>query len=565
MREQFIGGATIAAIIAVAGCASAPATVRFRDVEIDAARVADWQATAIMGGPLRPAQAGYDVQRYDLRVALYPDEKRIVGSNSVTVAVVAPLDVFEIPLDSRLAIEAVDVDGVRPRAVAHAGGLVRVPLVDPWRPGEEHVVRIAYGGRPFEALAPPWMDGFVWSRSADGSHWVGTTSQGSGGDLWWPVKDHPSDEPDRGMRITLDVPAGLVGLANGRKLSERVVDGRSITEWQVSYPINQYGVALNAGPFLPVETTYTRLDGRVEAIVFWALPEHLDEARRMWLDQGPRILSAFARRFGEYPFWRDKYWVVETPYLGMEHQSIVAYGSDFKVNEFGFDWLLLHETAHEWWGNKVSARDWADWWLHEGFGAYAHAVFVDVEAGRNRYLEYMRKYCGAEAIGKFRNPVVRGTDRVAEEAYVPEVYSKASCVLHTLRWLVGDDDFYAALHRLLNDEAFAYRTASTADFRRVVAGVTGHPYDWFFDRYLYEASIPAWRLDRTLVADGEVVTVSWDDPLFELPIPLRVAGELLRLEMPGGQGSLRVPAGSELIVDPDGWLLAVPAPPPAAR
>jgi aminopeptidase N len=558
------GVAPLAALLALSGCAGTPPTVEFRGQKVDAAKAADWKSTAAMGGPLRPAQAAYDVQRYDLRVAIYPDDERIVGRNAVTVAVVSTLDVFEIPLDSRLTVGSVSVDGAAPPAMTHAGGLIRVALAEPWRPGEEHVVTIAYGGRPFEALAPPWMDGFVWSRSADGSPWIGTTSQGSGGDLWWPVKDHPSDEPDRGMRITLDVPAGLVGLANGRRVAERVSDGRSITEWEVHYPINQYGVALNAGPFVPIETTYTRKDGGVETIVFWALPEHRDQARAMWLDQGPRILAAFAAKFGEYPFWSDKYWVVETPYLGMEHQGIVAYGSKFKIDEFGFDWLLLHETAHEWWGNKVSAGDWADWWIHEGFGAYAHGVFVDVDAGRERYLEYMRQRCKPDAFRKFVNPVIRGTDQVAEDAYVPEVYAKASCVLHTLRWLMGDEDFYRALYRFLNDERFAYRTVSTADFRSLVADIEGRPYDWFFDRYLHHSSIPRWRIERTRAADHETVVLRWDDAVFQLPIPLQVNGELRRVEMGAGQGSLRVPLDAEVSVDPEGWLLALPAQEPPA-
>jgi aminopeptidase N len=548
-----------ASMAILAGCAGTPQSVDFRGKPLDAAQLADWQSTARMGGPPRPAQSAYDVQHYDLHVAVFPGEKRVEGRNGITVSVVAPMDVFEIPLDSRLSVVSVSVDGVSLRVFAHAEGLVRIPLAAPWQPGEEHLVSIAYGGRPFGALAPPWKDGFVWSQSADGHPWFGTTSQGSGGDLWWPVKDHPGDEPDRGMRITLDVPAGLVGLANGRKVAEREEAGRNVTEWVVHYPINQYGVAINGGPFVPLETTYTRLDGRQETIVFWALPEHAEKARAMWLDQGPRILSAFAARFGEYPFWDDKYWVVETPYLGMEHQTIVAYGSKFEIDEFGMDWLLLHETAHEWWGNKVSAADWADWWLHEGFGAYAHGVFVDVDAGRERYLEYMRKRCNAEAFARYVNPVIRGTDQVAEEAYVPEVYSKASCMLHSLRWLLGDGDFYRVLYRFLNDDHLAYHTAGTADFRRLVTEVSGTPYDWFFDRYLYDTRVPRWRMERIPESGSDLLRLGWDDPVFQLPIPVRVGEETHRVDMAGGQGSLRVPRGAEARVDPEGWLLALPA------
>src|SRR5690606_17171903 len=191
--------------------------------------------------------------------------------------------------------------------------------------------------------------------------------------------------------------------------------------------------------------------------------------------QGPKILSVFAKRWGEYPFWNDKYWVVETPYLGMEHQGIVAYGSNFVLNDYGFDWLLLHETAHEWWGNKVSASDWADWWIHEGFGSYAHAVYVDVMQGKERYLEFMRESCSPDAFRKYDEPIIRGTDQVAQAAYVDEVNSKASCVIHTLRWLMGDEDFHRAVRQFQDD--FAYRTATNRDFMNIVAGVEGQPYD----------------------------------------------------------------------------------------
>ncbi|HEX6928226.1 MAG TPA: M1 family metallopeptidase [Gammaproteobacteria bacterium] len=541
--------------MSVLAACSDPDTVTWRGVTMDAETFADWESTAIMGGPLRPAQAAYDVRHYDLDIAIHPDDKRVAGSNAIRVNVVMPLDVFEIPLDHRLELKGVIVDGEPAATATHSDNLVRVAIPGGWQPGETHVVTVSYAGKPFEALVPPWKDGWVWSHSADGSHWAGTTSQGSGGDLWWPVKDHPSDEPDEGMTITLDVPAGLVGLTNGRKLAEREENGRNITEWRVHYPINQYGVAITLGPFVPIETTYTRLDGQTETIIFWALPEHEEKARAMWLEQGPKILGAFAERFGEYPFWKDKYWVVETPYLGMEHQTIVAYGSDFEINDYGFDSLLLHETAHEWWGNKVSASDWADWWIHEGFGSYAHAEFVDVTSGKERYLEYMRERCSPEAIRGFRNPVIRGTDQVAEQAYVPEVYSKASCVIHTLRWLMEDEDFHNAVYRFQNDPAFAYRTATNRDFMNLVADIEGRPYDWFFDRYFWQTEIPRWTMTR----DGETLHLAWDDPMFQLPIPVSVNGEMHRVDMTEGDGELSVPADAEVKVDPDGWLLALPA------
>ena len=187
---------------------------------------------------------------------------------------------------------------------------------------------------------------------------------------------------------------------------------------------------MNIAPYVPIEESYKGIDGTLdERIVFWALPEHVEKARVMW-KQAPKMLEVLGRRFGEYPFLRDKYWVAETPYLGMEHQTIVAYGADFEDNKFGFDSLLLHETAHEWWGNKITAADWGDFWIHEGFGTYAEAVFVNDTLGVEKYLEYMRR--PRKHLGN-RKPIVQGRDLTAGAAYIGDIYGKGALVLHTLR------------------------------------------------------------------------------------------------------------------------------------
>ena len=300
------------------------------------------------GGPLRPLMAAYDVRHYDLDLAVDPDERRIRGTNRVTVEVVAALDRFEVHLDDRLDVGSVEVDGVLAE-FDHDDGLILVDLVKPWVAGDRHVVAIGYGGQPKTAIKPPWIDGFVWSETPSGEHWVGVTGESDGGDNWWPCKDHPSDEPDEGMEIALTVPEGLVGLTNGRPMGELVNgDGTITSRWRVGFPINNYCVTVNIGPYEPVEIAYHGVDGNLdESLVFWALPEAVEDARRMW-QQMPEILAVLGNRFGEYPFFADKLWAVHAPYLGMEHQTIVAYGAGFRDNEFGFDELLLHEVAHEW-------------------------------------------------------------------------------------------------------------------------------------------------------------------------------------------------------------------------
>ncbi len=506
------------------------------------------------GGPLRPRQAAYDVRRYDLAVAVDPVAKAIRGTNRATVVAIAPLDRFEIQLDDRMVVAAAMVDDA-PAAFEHAGGLVTVPLATPWAAGERHAVTLQYAGVPKVARRPPWSDGFVWKETEDGRPWIGVTGQGDGGDDWWPCKDHPSDEPDEGMSIALTVPSDLVGLTNGKRISEeRNADGTTTSRWEVTYPINNYLVSVNIAPYVPIEATYKGIDGTLdERIIFWALPEHEEKARVMW-KQAPKMLEVLGKRFGEYPFLRDKYWVAETSYLGMEHQTIVAYGADFEDNKFGFDSLLLHETAHEWWGNKITAADWGDFWIHEGFGTYAEAVFVNDTLGVEKYLEYMRR--PRKHLGN-KKPIVQGRDLTAGAAYIGDIYGKGALVLHTLRYLAGDEAFFRLVHRFATDERYAYRLVSTADFEALVAEELGRPIPWFWKQYLYAAALPGYAVDRVAGDNGrETVTLRWEDPSFEMPLPVAIGGESRRLEMTGGQESFEVATGTVVEVDPQGWVLS---------
>ncbi len=509
------------------------------------------------GGPILPEMAAYDVEHVLLDVTVVPAEEAVAGVVETSTRAVERLETFVIDLDDRLEVREVTVDG-EGMGFSHRDGRIRVPLGRPWAPGELHRVTIRYGGRPKVALKAPWIGGFVWEETPGGQPWVGVACQEDGGDIWWPCKDHPSDNPDRGMEILLTVPSELVGLSNGRPLGSRDNgDGTTTSRWRVSYPINNYNVTVNIGPHVPVEERYHGVDGTLNVpILFWALPEHEAKARTLW-EQAPRILEVLGRHFGEYPFLDDKYWVVEAPYLGMEHQTLVAYGDDFTDNEFGFDTILLHETAHEWWGNKITVADWADFWLHEGLATYAEALYVEDTLGRNRYLDYM-----ARLRRRIRNskPIVQGRDLDSIQAYTGDIYAKGAWVLHTLRWLLGDDLVLQVLHDFPNDPRFACRHVATEDFTAFVEEASGRDLGWFWDRYLRRAELPRWSLERHPEGAGERIVLGWDDPAFEMPIPIGVGSRVQRVAMPGGRGEMAIPPGAEVEVDPEGWLLAQQGP-----
>lgn len=507
------------------------------------------------GGRLPSLMGAYDVRHYDLAVRIDPAERRIDGRNRVTVEVNEPTEIFEINLDNRLEVLSVKSAGVS-CVFGHRDGVLTVELRQAWGVGERHEVTIAYGGKPKVALRPPWFDGFVWSETPSGAPWIGVTGQSDGGDHWWPCKDHPSDEPDEGMEITLTFPSGLVGLSNGRLIEEiDHGDGTATTRWRVSYPINTYLVTVNIAPYVRIEERYHGIDGTLdEPLTFWVVPEYEHYARMTWR-QMPRILEVLGRRFGEYPFFEDKFAVVHAPFYGMEHQTLVAYGALFTDNDFGFDDLLLHEVAHEWWGNKITVSDWADFWIHEGFATYAEALYVLDTLGESRYLDYMARL--RQRIDN-RLPLVRGTDLTSSEAYSGDIYFKGAWVLHTLRWLLGDEDFFDIILCFANDPEYAYRLVSSRDLARLVAQVSGREIPWFWERYLRRAEEPKWRMTRRLDGDRERITVSWDERGFELPLPVFVAGQERRVEMQHGRASFLVERGTTVEVDPLGQILAKP-------
>jgi len=487
------------------------------------------------GGELSAPMAAYDIRHFDLAVEVFPADKRIEGRNTITVVTVDDLNRFEINLDDRLEVESVTADGVA-CTFDHRDGVIAAELPTGWAAGERHDVSIVYGGHPKIALKPPWIDGFVWSETPTHEPWIGVTGQGDGGDNWWPCKDHPSDEPDEGMDITLTVPAGLVGLSNGRFLGETDNGNGTVTSrWRVSYPINNYLVTVNIAPYVPIEERYHGVDGTLdEPLVFWSLPLSEESARTMWT-QMPGILEVLGRRFGEYPFFADKFAVAHAPYLGMDE-------------------LLLHEVAHEWWGNKITVSDWADFWIQEGFATYAEALYVDDTLGEERYLDYMSRI---RQRVRNRKPIVNGKNLTSAQAYSGDIYMKGAWVLHTLRWLLGDEDFFTLIWRFADgDNPDTCRLVSTDDLEALVGEVSGRDLGWFWERYLHRAKPPKWRVKRRPEGDRERVEIRWDDSDFELPLPVVVGGEERRLEMSGGRASFLVEQGTIVEIDPDGRVLA---------
>jgi aminopeptidase N len=513
---------------------------------------------------LPPEQAAYDVFHYDLAVAVDPVRKRIEGRVTVHAVVEERLENLVLNLDRRLSVSKARTLG-RPKAphpVERRNGEneVWIALPKARERGDTVRVSVSYEGTPRTAPQAPWDGGFSWDTTPSGDPWIATSCQTEGADLWWPVKDHPSDEPDS-MDLAFTVPDSLTAASNGRLRGvERASDSTRTFHWHVSVPLNTYNVALNAAPYVRLDTTYTSTSGASVPVSAYVLPSDSARAARTlpdFLDQ----VRFVEKMLGPYPPRADKYGIAQTPFLGMEHQSLIAYGHDFMTGGLGydapFDALHFHELAHEWYGNLVTVQDWKDFWLHEGPATYLEALYAEHLQGDSAYHARTDYFRGQMTGG---SPIARREPTTAEAIYNRDVYYRGALTLHTLRYVVGQEALRTLLRRFVYPEGTAsaptapYRHVTTDDFVRLAEEVSGRSLDAFFQVYLYRADLPTLKTQRK----NETLRLEWTttgDVTFEVPVPVRVDGETRRVTMSDGTGSVAVPEGAEVAVDPKGWIL----------
>jgi aminopeptidase N len=512
----------------------------------------------VSGGVLIAEQGCFDVQHYDLTLAVDPKAQTIEGTLAMAALATGDCARIALDLDAALTTRAVRVDGKATR-FEHRDGRIWIEPSPPPAAGASFTVAVDYGGEPREARRPPWDGGFTWQETKAGLPWIATSCQGEGADLWWPCKDHPSDKP-AGFDLRITVPDDLVVAANGtlqgKPKSER---GRRTYHWQVRSPISNYCVALNIAPYEVVEDTYTCVDGTKMPVQFFCLPENEAKAKRI-LPQFLDHLRCFEELLGPYPFRHEKYGIAETPHLGMEHQTIIAYGNGYR--DMRYDWLHNHELSHEWWGNLVTCRDWKDMWIHEGFGTYMQPLYKERRQGRKAYEIELRK--NVRSLTNLR-PVAPREATDSHAIYFGaggsnDIYFKGAWVLHTLRWQLGDDKFFTCLRRFCYPTAGAAkatdgtqcRLVDTEDFVRLVNEIAGEDLGWFFEVYVRQPKLPELAVEE----QGGVLKLRWQVPdglKFELPAPVKVGDEVRRVPMPGGVGECKVGSAKHEI-DPD-WLV----------
>ncbi|MEX2581733.1 MAG: M1 family metallopeptidase [Gemmatimonadota bacterium] len=521
-------------------------------------------------GPILPQQAAMDVTFYDIDLAIDPVDRRIEGAVTTVMRLAEAAGEIVLDLDTLLIVSGVEEAGAaggRALEWERRGGRIWVDLGAEREAGSEIGVRVRYGGAPRVAPQAPWDGGFVWARTDTGEPWIATAVQGEGPDVWWPAKDHVSDKPDS-VALHITVPEPLVVATNGRP--QRVdtnADGTLTYHSFVSTPVSAYNIALNIAPYELLEAELRSVAGESFPVTFYALPDDVDRARVL-MSEILDHLRFYEELLGPYPFRADGYKVAQTPHLGMEHQTVIAYGADFDPGamtggrDWGFDALHHHELAHEWWGNLVTNADWKDMWLHEGFGTYMQALYAERLGGDALYRGYMLNE--RRLIGN-RSPVAPRESRTAGEIYFDsggDIYSKGAWILHTLRWVIGDEAFFESLRRMAYPEAVLERVtdggqtrfATTDDYLRIAEEASGRELDWLFEIYLRQPELPRLEVAR----QGEFLELAWESPRdldFPMPIQVEVNGERRRIEMSDGRAELRLPPRANVVVDPRAWVL----------
>jgi len=511
------------------------------------------------GGPIDPDQAKLQFDVADLRFEVIPKTETLNGIATLSFTAKAPLTRLVVDLDHNLGPQAVAIDGkpLPQDAWANPDGRLVITLPAPVAAGGHVSTTITYGGQPHVAIQAPWDDGMVWAKTPAGKTWFATTSEGYGCDIFWPCLDFPTGEPGR-VDLHITVPKGLKAPSNGvLKGVDTLPDGRTTWNWSIAHP-NTYAIALNVAPYEVVEGSYHSQYGNNIPMFYWYLPGEEEQATALSAEFAP-TLDFYETMIGPYPFGNEKMGVVETPYEGMEHQTINAYGNHYAKGPEGFDWLFQHEFGHEWFGNQLTAANWDDYWLHEGFEEYMQPLYGRWLQGEARYDAMM-----LDQRNKIENrvPIVRGRVITEEEVYEPskggpgqDIYYKGAWILHTLRNLIGDKAFFEATRLEVYGRPdpkpgnFQPRFGSTNEFIANVNKVTGKDYSWFFNVYLRRAALPK-LVERR---DGDILTLTWQAPAglpFPMPIEVEIGDAITKLAMADGKGSIIVPAHAHVTIDP---------------
>jgi aminopeptidase N len=516
------------------------------------------RADTLRGSFTTPARAWWDVTFYDLHVTISPADSSIRGYNGITYGVLQPGQELQIDLMVPLEVDSM-VQGGDAVAFRRDGNAFFAAFPAPQRVGERRTIVVYYHGKPQPAKRPPWQGGFTWTSDSLGRPWIVTTDQGMGASVWWPNKDTQADEPDS-QRVALTVPDPTIDVSNGRlRSTTHHADGTTTYEWFVVNPINNYAIAVGAGSYAHYGDVFEGERGPL-TLDFWPLTYHLEAAQRQF-PQAKSMLQCFEHWFGPYPWYEDGYKLIEVPNTGMEHQSAIAYGNWYANGYRGrdgsgtglgmkWDFIIVHESAHEWFGNNITVKDNADMWVHESFANYAEGLYTECLFGKQAGADYTT---GTRRGIHNDRPIIPAYGVNAQGS--GDMYPKGGNMLHTIRQLVGDDERWRGILRGLN-QTFWHRTVMGKDVEAYISRHAGIDLTKVFDQYLRTTRIPVFEYK----IEGATLSYHWADvvPGFDMPVKATVTGRDFTLRNPTEAWQTATLAGvdaSSFRVDPNYYVI----------
>ncbi|RAI97901.1 peptidase M1-like protein [Chitinophaga skermanii] len=474
-------------------------------------------------GTLNADRIWWDVTFYDLHVNVHPADSSLQGHNTIRYKVLKPHNKMQIDLQVPMQIDSV-VQNNRSLKFTRDGNAFLVQLEATQTKGSTQAITVHYSGKPRVAIRAPWDGGLVWSKDSLGRPWIATACQGLGASVWWPNKDHQSEEPDS-MSITVTVPKGLIDVSNGRLRSKQENENTTTFNWYVQNPINNYDVALNIAHYSNFTDVYDGEKGKLD-LSYWVIDYNLEKAKKHFEVVKP-MMQCFEHWFGPYPWYEDSYKLVETPHLGMEHQSAVAYGNKYKMGYNGrdlsgskwgikWDFIIIHESGHEWFGNNITTKDIADMWVHESFTNYSETIFTECQYGKEAGNEYNQ---GARRNIQNDIPVI-GHYGVNSEGS-GDMYYKGSAMIHTIRQVIDNDEKFRSILRGLN-KTFYHQTVTTKQVEEYINKMAGRNFNKVFDQYLRTTGVPVLEYK----VEGNKLSYRWkaDVKGFDLPVKVKING-----------------------------------------
>lgn len=502
-------------------------------------------------GSITPERIWWDLSYYHLAIKVDPEKKFISGSVQITYNVLTPSKTLQVDLQPPLTIEKVTQDGEDLAFRKEGSNAYMISLIKDQEKGNSESVIVQYSGTPVVAKNPPWQGGFQWETDSAGHPFVATSCQGLGASVWWPCKDHMYDEPDS-MLTSITVPEALMDVSNGRlrKITNNG-NGTKTFDWFVSNPINNYGVNVNIADYVHFADTLHGEKGILD-MNYYVLPYHLEKAK-VQFRQAKKMMKAFEYWFGPYPFYEDGYKLVEVPYLGMEHQSSVTYGNgyhngyrgrDLSGSGWGLKWdfIIIHESAHEWFANNITYKDIADMWIHESFANYSEALYTEYYYGKEAGNEYV---VGDRKGIKNDRPII-GVYNVNKSGS-GDMYNKGGNMLQTIRHSMDNDELFREILRGLN-KTFYHQTVTTQQVENYISKKAGWNYTKVFDQYLRTTRIPVFEY----YFNGNKVFYHWANCVegFDLPLVLRDEKETLRLTPSPGWQHQKLKGNQKKLFDP---------------